>query len=63
MNLLDTPLLDRRAVARLLNCAPKTVDRLVSRGQLPAPIRFSKRSLRWHPTVIDEYLRNRQLGL
>lgn len=37
----------RATMARLLDCAPSTVDELVKRGILPQPIHLSSGCVRW----------------
>jgi predicted DNA-binding transcriptional regulator AlpA len=49
---LGPALLDSRQVAGLLAASVKTVWRLVERGVIPAPIRFNRKLVRWHPADI-----------
>lgn len=54
-------MIDVREVARILNVSPRTVWRLVSRGDLPPPGRFG-RSVRWRAEDICACI-NKRIGL
>lgn len=43
-------------LAAALKVSAKTVQRLVLSGELPKPMHIG-RQLRWHPAVVDDYLR------
>lgn len=46
-------LLDKRAVAALLDCSPRHVDRLADAGRMPAPVRIGA-LVRWrHAEILD----------
>ena len=49
------PLLDVRAVARLLGVGPRTVWRLRDAGDLPAPVRIG-RLIRWRREALLRWL-------
>lgn len=48
-------LLDVRAVAELLNCAPRTVYRLADSGRMPSPIKLSA-LVRWNRATLEKWL-------
>jgi excisionase family DNA binding protein len=50
-------LLDVQAVARLLNCSPRHVTRLVERGDLPRPIKLGT-LIRWNRAAVEEWIAN-----
>ncbi|MGB9879950.1 MAG: helix-turn-helix transcriptional regulator [Anaerolineae bacterium] len=43
-------------LAKRLGISRRTVFRLVSTGQLPQPIRLTKRTVRWEWTAVQEFL-------
>ena len=52
------PLLDREALAKVLGLSPETVRRLASQHPERLPPRVQNmRFLRWHPAVVDAWLR------
>lgn len=52
---VDSALLDVRAVAALLDCAPRTVYRLADAGRMPTPVRVGS-LVRWRRTDLDNWL-------
>jgi excisionase family DNA binding protein len=50
-----TALLDVRAVARLLNCSPRHVYRLVDAGRMPRPVKLGS-LCRWCRDELDEWI-------
>ena len=52
-------LLSQTEVARLLRVVPRTVQRMVARGELPAPIQLSPSCVRWRRADLDSWLEAR----
>jgi predicted DNA-binding transcriptional regulator AlpA len=50
-------LITANAVAEKLGVCTRTLWRMVKRGQVPPPIRFNRKLVRWRATQIDEYIR------
>jgi excisionase family DNA binding protein len=50
-------LLDVVAVAALLSSSRRTVERLVTRGEMPAPVRLG-RLRRWNRVEVEEWIRD-----
>ena len=50
-------LLTAKEVAHRLSIAVRTLHRLVSAGVVPAPIRITRKIIRWRVTDIDCYLK------
>jgi excisionase family DNA binding protein len=50
-------LLTAKEVAHRLSIAVRTLQRLVSAGVVPAPIRITRKIIRWRVTDIDRYLK------
>ncbi len=50
-------LLTAKEVARRLSIAVRTLYRLVEAGVVPAPVRLSRKLIRWRVADIDRYLR------
>lgn len=56
-----TKLLDRLALAKLLELHKNTIDRMVSDGRLPVPLNIgtdARPSYRWASDVIQEWINN-----
>ena len=51
-------LLDKRAVAALLLCSIRTVDRLADAGKMPRPVRVGA-LVRWRPEELAQWLADR----
>lgn len=55
----------KEAVAAVLECTTRTIDNMVSSGELPKPIRIAGRAF-WHPKVfytwLDSLLRGKLVG-
>ena len=52
----DSPaLLDKRAVAALLSCSVRHVERLRDAGKMPPPVRLG-RLVRWRRTALDDWV-------
>lgn len=49
-------MLSRIEVARLLGVNARTLRRLVLAGELPAPVRIGKRTVRWRRGDVEEWL-------
>ncbi len=58
----DRYALDTKQLAALLGVHPRTVVRLVQRGELPPPIRLGPRILRWRVTDIERAIEQRSRG-
>lgn len=55
-----TDLLDRAAVAKLLNVDPATVSSYVSRGQMPPPdLRLGSAPV-WYRETVERWMRSRR---
>jgi excisionase family DNA binding protein len=55
----DTPdkdLLTSQQVAARLSVAVRTLWRMLARGQLPQPIRYNRRLVRWKASALQEYV-------
>lgn len=52
-------LLRRQDLQHLLQVSSGTIERMIDRGVLPAPIFFSKRMRRWRPEDIVSFLERR----
>lgn len=48
-------LLTKKEVARHLRVCVRTVEHMVERGELPQPIRFSLRTIRWRSEDLCGY--------
>mgnify|MGYP000305921185 FL=1 len=51
----EPELLDARAVARLLNCSPRTVYRLADSGRIPSPVRLGG-LVRWSRRGLEGWI-------
>lgn len=49
-----------REIATLLNVHRDTVKRWAKNGQMPQPVRFSERAVRWRAADIREWMENLQ---
>ena len=49
-------LISRRDLARELGCTTRTVDRMVRRGQLPQPVKISRKMYRFHRADVEAML-------
>jgi excisionase family DNA binding protein len=49
-------LLTVQEVADRLNVSVRTVYRLLSRGELPQPVRFNRKLVRWKRCDMDRYI-------
>lgn len=54
----EPDLLTAQEVARRLSIAPRTLWRLVRRGVVPPPVRYSRKLVRWRRVDIDRYIQN-----
>ena len=52
---MNTTLLDKDQIAKLVNCHPRHVYRMVSEGKLPQPVKIGK-LCRWSSSVIDQWI-------
>ncbi|MBI1918476.1 MAG: helix-turn-helix domain-containing protein [Planctomycetes bacterium] len=50
-------LLTAKEVAHLLSIAVRTLHRLVTAGIVPAPVRITRKIIRWRVADIDHYLK------
>jgi excisionase family DNA binding protein len=55
-------LLKTHDVQKLLGCSTITIYRMIESGHLPAPMRLSRRDLRWEPEVIERWLAERRVA-
>lgn len=55
----DPQLLTKQDVARHLRVDPRTVERMVERGEFPHPIHVSPNRIRWRPSDVDDHLDRR----
>ena len=56
MTEVDHPILvDKRDVARMTTLSVRTIDRLVSTGRFPPPLRLGRKSL-WHRGKLEVWL-------
>jgi predicted DNA-binding transcriptional regulator AlpA len=51
-------LLTAKDVARRLSIGVRTLWRLVASGQMPQPIRYNRKLVRWKVTDIDLYIQS-----
>jgi excisionase family DNA binding protein len=51
----EPELLDARAVARLLDCSPRTVYRLADSGRIPSPVRLGG-LVRWSRRGLEGWI-------
>jgi len=51
-------LLTAQEVARRLSIGVRTLWRLVAQGNLPQPVRFSRKLVRWKTADIDSYIQS-----
>ncbi len=51
-------LLTSQEVARRLSIGVRTLWRLVAAGNLPQPVRFSRKLVRWKAADIDHYVQS-----
>jgi len=57
---IQTPqFLSALQVAVRLSISVRTVTRMVKRGELPPPIRYNRKLVRWPASEIDAYLAER----
>ena len=49
-------------IAKLLSLSRRTVQRMVSAGEFPKPVKL-RRSVRWRPSDIEMYLRRKNGGV
>jgi prophage regulatory protein len=49
-------LLTKKDVAAALGVTERTIERLVSRGLFPGPIKLGHRVARWKPATVEAYL-------
>jgi predicted DNA-binding transcriptional regulator AlpA len=56
---VETELIDARAVAKILDCSPKTIERLEQRGQLPKAMRIG-RLRKWSRRAILQWIERSQ---
>lgn len=52
-------LLDRRGLAEYLDCSVRTLDRMISAGQLPEPQIGVKNCARWTESQIEKWIASR----
>jgi excisionase family DNA binding protein len=50
-------LLSAQQVAERLSISVRTVQRMVQRGELPRPIRYNRKLIRWPTAEIEAYLK------
>lgn len=55
----DDPILDAKEVSERLGCSRKTLQRLVSDGNLPSPILLRGNRRGWRKSAIDKWLAGR----
>ena len=53
---ITVDLLTSRQVARRLSISIRTVWRMTARGELPAPIRFNRKLVRWKAAEITRHV-------
>lgn len=58
MNEVAAPL-TKRDVARLAHVSPRTIERWIRAGEIPAPRRLGPRRVFWHPETIQRWLAER----
>jgi prophage regulatory protein len=49
-------LLTKEQVAKRLNVSIATIKRWMANGKLPKPVRFNKRTIRWRPEDIEDFI-------
>jgi len=49
-------LLTAQQVAARLSISPRTLYRMIARGQFPAPIRYTRKLVRWPARDLEEFL-------
>jgi predicted DNA-binding transcriptional regulator AlpA len=54
--------LNKTDIAKLLNCSQQTVMRMAKSGELPKPVRFSHKMVRWRESDIAVALLKRNEG-
>ena len=52
----EPTLLRRSDLAKILRCTISNVDKWVSQGRLPRPVRLGGRFVAWHKKVIDAWI-------
>lgn len=55
-----SPTIDVVEVARIIGVSRRTVFRMLDAGEIPQPIRLSKRTMFWLPEVIENWLKECQ---
>jgi excisionase family DNA binding protein len=56
---LETIMLDIHQVAKMLTVSPKTVERMLLRGEFFAPVRFG-RERRWSKAAVQKWVADQQ---
>jgi predicted DNA-binding transcriptional regulator AlpA len=56
---MENELIDGRALAQILGCCRKTIERLEQRGQLPKPMRLG-RLKKWSRRTIFQWIERSQ---
>lgn len=54
--------LNKTDLAKLLHCSPQTISRMAKSGELPKPVRFSHKMVRWRESDIVVALLKRNEG-
>jgi excisionase family DNA binding protein len=54
------PQLNSQDIANILGVHAVTVRNWAREGKMPAPVRFSRKALRWPRSVIEKWLRQRK---
>lgn len=52
----EPELLSAQQVAERLSISVRTVQRMVQRGELPKPIRYNRKLIRWPTAEVEAYL-------
>ena len=52
----DPELLTAEAVADILNVSIRTIWRMIERGQLPEPVRFNRKLVRWRRADVTAWV-------
>jgi excisionase family DNA binding protein len=60
MSAREPDLLSALQVAERLSISVRTVQRMVKRGELPPPIRYNRKLIRWPTSEIEAYLAARR---
>lgn len=60
MSAREPDLLSALQVAERLSISVRTVQRMVKRGELPPPIRYNRKLIRWPTAEIEAYLAARR---